>query len=127
MNITWNKKWKSVLVWVSAYLNFLALVLVGGYFYVKNEDEELQTAAKHAFIVTIIFAAISAFFSIFNYIGGLTDNYYSSTAYEFYTTCNSIVSIAKIIVFAVFVVLALVKKSAPVPTEEAQSKENEQA
>ncbi|MBE5730925.1 MAG: hypothetical protein E7350_03145 [Clostridiales bacterium] len=127
MNNVWNKKWKSVLVWVSGYLNFLALVLVGGFFYVKNEDEELQTAAKHAFIVTIIFAAISAFFSIFNYIGGLTNNYYSSDAYEFYSTCNTIVGIAKIIVYAVFVVLALVKKRAPAPAENTQSNENEQA
>lgn len=124
MNNIWNKKWKTVLVWVSAYLNFLALVLVGGYFYAKKEDE-LQTATKHAFIVTIIFAAISAFFSIFNYIGGLTNNYYSSDAYEFYTTCNNIVGIAKIIVYAVFVILALVKKSAPASTEDTQSNEND--
>ena len=114
MNFNWNKKWKSILVWISAYLNFIAFVLVGGYFYVKKEDDELQTATKHAFLVTIIFTAINAFFSIFNYIGGLTNNYYSSAAYKFYSVSNAIVGIAKIIVFATFVILTLVKKETSV-------------
>ncbi|MBQ3016681.1 MAG: hypothetical protein IJD79_07880 [Clostridia bacterium] len=122
-NITWNKKWKSVLVWLSAYLSFIAFVLVGGYFYVKGDEEEVQTATKHAFLVTLIFTVISAFFSIFNQIGGLTDNYYLSSAYEFYSVCTSIVSIAKIIVFAVFIILALVKKDNC--AEKAEAKEEE--
>ena len=113
MNISWNNKWKSVLVWLSAYLSFIAFVVVGGYFYVKKEEEELQNATKSAFLVTLVFTAISAFFSIFNYIGGLTNNYYSSSAYEVYSICTTIVGIAKIIVFATFTVLALVKKGCP--------------
>ncbi len=117
MNINWNNKWKAVLVWLSAYLNFIAFVLVGGYFYIKKEDEELQSATKHAFLVTLAFTAISAFLSIFNYIGGLTNNYYASAAYEFYSVCTTIVGIAKIIVFATFIILALVKKDASAAIE----------
>ena len=115
MNINWNNKWKSVLVWLSAYLNFIAFVVVGGYFYLKKEDEELQTATKRAFFVTLCFTAVNAFFSIFNYIGGLTNNYYASSAYEFYSVCTAIVGIARIIVFATFIILALVKKNVPAP------------
>lgn len=111
MNITWNNKWKTVFVWLSAYLNFLAFVLVGGYFYIKKEDEEVQSATKHAFVVTLCFAAITAFLSIFNYIGGLTDGYYSSSAYNFYSVCNAVVGMARIVVYAIFVILSLTKKN----------------
>lgn len=110
MKEIWTKKWKTVLIWASGYLNFLALVLVGGYFYVKNEDEELQTVSKRAFWVTLIFAAISAFLSLFNYVGGFFNQYYSSSAYEFYSICNKLYSMARIIVYAVYIILALVKK-----------------
>ena len=110
MNFNWNNKWKSVLIWLSAYLNFISFVLVGGYFYVKGEDEELQTATKRAFLLTLGFTAVSALLSIFNYIGGLTNNYYASSAYEFYSVSVTIVNIIKILVFATFIILTLVKK-----------------
>ena len=125
MNINWNSKWKSVLVWLSAYLNFIAFVIVGGYFYVKKEDEEIQTATKRAFITTLCFTALSAFFSVYNYIGGLTDNYYSSSAYEFYSIGTSLVGIAKIVVFAVFIILALAKKDASPSSENKSDEEKE--
>lgn len=110
MNFNWNNKWKSVLIWLSAYLNFISFVLVGGYFYVKGEDEELQTATKRAFLITLGFTAIGALLSIFNYIGGLTNNYYASSAYEFYSVTVAIVNIIKILVYATFIILTLVKK-----------------
>ena len=125
MNITWNNKWKTVLVWLSAYLNFIAFVVVGGYFYIKKEDEEVQSAAKHAFVVTLCFSAIAAFLSLFNYIGGLTDNYYASSAYNFYSVCNAVAGIAKIVVYAVFVILALIKKDSSQTTTEADTSEKE--
>ena len=110
MNFNWNNKWKSVLIWLSAYLNFISFVLVGGYFYVKGKDEELQTATKRAFLITLGFTAVNALLSIFNYIGGLTNNYYASSAYEFYSVSVTIVNIIKILVFAAFIILTLVKK-----------------
>ena len=117
MNINWNNKWKSVLVWLSAYLNFIAFVVVGGYFYIKKEEEEVQTATKRAFLITLGFTAINALFSVYNYIGGLANNYYASGAYKFYSVCTAIIGIAKIIVFATFIILTLVKKTAPVASE----------
>ncbi|MBR2460447.1 MAG: hypothetical protein IKB34_04375 [Clostridia bacterium] len=125
MNIDWNNKWKSVLVWLSAYLSFIAFVVVGGYFYIKKEEEEIQTATKRAFLVTLCFTALSAFFSIFNYIAGLTDNYYASSAYDFYSVSIAIVGIVKITVFATFIILALIKKGAPADCEANDTAENE--
>ncbi len=128
MNKIWTKKWKSVLIWICAYLNFIAYALVGGYVIFKTEDEELQRTAKNAFWVTIIFAAISAFFSLFNYVAGLTDNYYSSDAYEFYSVCTTLVNIARIVVYAVCVVLTFLKKDKiepPVNDESGDGKDGE--
>ena len=110
MNGTWTKKWKSVFVWMSAYLSFIAYALVGGYVILKCDDEELQKTTKKAFVVTIIFAAVSAFFSLFNYIAGFADNYYGSGAYEFYSVCVSLIGIAKIVTYALFVILEFLKK-----------------
>ena len=121
MNFNWNNKWKSVLIWLSAYLNFISFVLVGGYFYVKGEDEELQTATKRAFLITLGFTAIGALLSIFNYIGGLTNNYYASSAYEFYSVTVTIVNIIKILVFATFIILTLVKKDAAASDDSTDS------
>ena len=60
----WTNRWKRLLIWVSGYLSIIAYVIVGGYFMVKSDDEDLKKTAKSAFIVTIIFTAISAFLAI---------------------------------------------------------------
>jgi len=123
MNFNWNNKWKSVLVWLSAYLNYIAFAVVGGYFYIKNEDEEVQSATKQAFLVTLIFTAINAFLLLFSNIGGLTNTYYSSSAYKFYSVCVNLVNIAKVVVYATFIIFALVKKD-ETPAVEAKDSED---
>lgn len=125
MNFNWNKKWKSVLVWLSAYLNFIAFVLVGGYFYIKKEDEEVQSATKQAFLVTLIFTAINAFLLLFSNIGGLTNTYYSSSAYKFNSVCVNLVSIAKVVVYATFIIFTLVKKDETAMVEAADPEDVE--
>ena len=108
MKEVWTKKWKKVLIWVSGYFSILAYAIVGGYVIVKSEDDELKRTAKFAFIITLVFTALSAFLSIFNYCGGMATNYYGSGAYEFYSIANSIVGILRIVVFAAFVVITLI-------------------
>ena len=125
MNTIWTKKWKSLFIWLSAYLSIIAYALVGGYVIVKDEDRELQKTAKTAFVVTLIFTALSAFFSLFNYIAGFANNYYSSAAYDFYSVCTSLVGIAKIIVFAVFIVMEFIKKEANGETLENNTENND--
>lgn len=126
----WTTRWKALFIWLSGYLNIIAFALVGGYAIVKSEEEDLKKTAKQAFIVTLIFTLISMFFSIYSAIGGLTDNYYSSDAYNAYDIMVQIVNIAKIIVFVVFGALAFFKvKADPVQpvtdqkTEEISSDE----
>ncbi len=109
MQNVWSQKWKKVLIWFSGYISFLAFALVGGYTVVKVEDEELKKTAKQTFLVVLLFAAISAALSIFNYICGFMDSY-PPTAYEIYSTLSRIVSLAQIGTYAFFIIKTLVSK-----------------
>ena len=120
MNKIWTQKWKAALIWMSAYLSFIAYALVGGYVILKSDDEHLNKTAKNAFVVTIIFAALSAFLSLYNYIFGFASGYYGSAAYEIYSVCSTLVGIAKIVTYAVFVIMELRKQEetvAPQPVK----------
>lgn len=102
---------KKCFMWVCGYLNIVAFALVGGYLYIKSDDEDMKKEVKIALIVTLIFTAITAVLSIYNYCGGFSGAYYGSVAYDIYSICLSVVQIAKIIVCAVFAIMALVKRS----------------
>ncbi len=124
MKNIWSNKWKQVLIWFSGYISFLAFALVGGYTIVKSEDEELKKTAKQTFTVVLIFAAISALFSILNYIGGFGDNYYNSSLYDIYSILTRLLSIAQIVVYTTFIIMTLVKKEeASAPVEEKKDEE----
>ncbi len=116
MKNIWTKKWKNVLIWFSGYFSFIAFAITGGYAIVKSEDEELKKTAKTAFVVTLIFACISAFLTIFSNFGSMSDNYYGSGAYDFYSIFSSLVAVGKIITYVVFIILELAKKD-PVVAE----------
>lgn len=123
----WSRRWKALLIWASGYLSFIAYAIVGGYVIVKSDDEELKDTAKKAFIVTLIFTAISMFFSIYSSIGALSSSYYSSGAYVAYGVLQMIVNIAKIVVYVVFALLSFfnVKVVSDKSEEKAEDKPEE--
>ena len=106
----WSNKWKNIFMWACGYLSIVAFALLGGYAIVKNDDEKLKATAKKVLIITLIFAAISAFLSIFYNIGSMSDTFYGSGAYDFYSKFSSIVNVAKIVVYAVFIIWEFFKK-----------------
>ena len=110
MNGKINSTWKKLFVWISAYLSYIAFALVGGYVFVKEEDEEVKKQAKLALFVTVIFACISAFLAIYSNCFGMSGTSYSSGAYEFYRWSNFFVNIGKIVTYTVFTILAIVPK-----------------
>ena len=105
-----NEKFKKVFILLSGYLSFIAFAIVGGYVFVKSDSEELKKTAKLTLIVTLIFTAISAVLLIYNHFGNFFGGYYGSTAYDVYSMITGIVAIAKIIVYAVLIIMVLVKK-----------------
>ncbi|MGM9645461.1 MAG: hypothetical protein ACI3XS_02055 [Eubacteriales bacterium] len=107
MKELWTTKWKKVLIWACGYISFMAFALVGGYVIVKSDDEELKKTAKLTFIVTLIFTGVFAFFSLFNYFGGMFNGYYGSVMYKIISILTSIVNIVKILTYAFFIVCLL--------------------
>lgn len=105
-----NEKFKKVFILLSGYLSFIAFAIVGGYVFVKSDSEELKKTAKLTLIVTLIFTAISAVLLIYNHFGNFFGGYYGSTAYDVYSIITGIVAIAEIIVYAVLIIMVLVKK-----------------
>lgn len=104
MNEIWTKKWKKVLIWISGYVNFIAFAIVGGWVIVKSDDKELKRTAKTTFIVTLIFIAIEAILLILSSIFQQTSGYYSSNLYDVMSILSLIETIAKIIVYAIFII-----------------------
>lgn len=54
-----SQAWKKLIVWVCAYANVIALCLSGGYFLIKDEDEDVKESVKTAFLTYAVFAALS--------------------------------------------------------------------
>ena len=125
MNSNWSKKWKKCLIWFSSYISFIAFAIVGGYVIIKNDDEELKKTTKLAFIVTLIFAAINAFVSIYYNFLSMGDSYVLSGAYDFYNIFYKLVNIAEIVVYAVFIIIELAKKDNHQTTKELTNPESE--
>lgn len=103
----WSTRWKALLIWACGYLSIIAFALAGGYAIVKSDDEKLKQETKKAFIVTLIYTAITLVFTLFTNLGGLFDNqFYSSSAYSAYNVISKIVTIAECVVYVVFASIA---------------------
>lgn len=107
----WSTRWKALLIWLCGYLSIVAFAVVGGYAIVKSNDEKLKNETKKAFIVTLIFTAITVIFTIFTNIGGFDSGFYASEAYKVYGVLSKIVAIAEAIVFVVFGAIAFFGKN----------------
>ncbi|MBE7075748.1 MAG: hypothetical protein E7375_01600 [Clostridiales bacterium] len=107
MKEVWTQKFKKAFIWASGLISFIAFAIVGGYTITKSEDEELKKTSKTAFIVTLVFLAIEAILFIISAFGSMGANYYNSGLYDFHTITTKIVSVAKYIVYAVFIILSL--------------------
>ena len=108
----WTTRWKALFLWLCGYLSIIAFAVTGGYVIVKSENEELKKTVKKVFIVTLIFTAISMFFSVYNGIGNMTDNYYNSDAYTAYSYMTRLADLAEVAVFAICGALAFFKGGA---------------
>lgn len=102
-----GKKFGGLIVWASAYVNVIVFALCGGYFFLKSDDESLKNETKKALIVTLIFVGIGMIQSLVSYLFTLCGVSYSGDLYRAHQTIGSLVSIAKIAVYAVFAALSV--------------------
>lgn len=97
----------ALIVWASAYVNVIVFALCGGYFFLKSDDESLKNETKKALIVTLIFVGIGMLQSLVSYLFTLCGVSYSGDLYRAHQTIGSLVSVAKIAVYAVFAALSV--------------------
>ena len=97
----------ALIVWASAYVNVIVFALCGGYFFLKSDDESLKNETKKALIVTLIFVGIGMIQSLVSYLFTLCGVSYSGDLYRAHQTIGSLVSVAKIAVYAVFAALSV--------------------
>ena len=97
----------ALIVWASAYVNVIVFALCGGYFFLKSNDESLKNETKKALIVTLIFVGIGMIQSLVSYLFTLCGVSYSGDLYRAHQTIGSLVSVAKIAVYAVFAALSV--------------------
>lgn len=102
-----GKKFGGLIVWASAYVNVIVFALCGGYFFLKSDDESLKNETKKALIVTLIFVGISMIQSLVSYLFTLCGVSYSGDLYRAHQTIGTLVSVAKIAVYAVFAALSV--------------------
>ena len=70
MNIKFD--WRKIAIWITAYLDIVAFVLVGGYFFLKEkEDETLQKTLKQAFLFKVLVFGVGLLTTFFHTVGGL--------------------------------------------------------
>ena len=103
-------KWKKLLVWVAGYANVLTFALVGGYFMLKDEDEDVKYSAKWAFLANLVFLAFTAFLSVISHIGGAC-NWYGSWIYKFHSGLSLINNVGRIAVFVTCALFAVFKET----------------
>ena len=125
------KQWKKFLVWISAYVNVIVFALVGAYFMLKEEDEDVKRTVKYAFITYVAFVACSAVLNMYSYLGNAFDWDYNSWVYDVYAALVLLNNIARIVVFAVFTCISFFKKEdcccAKAVTEETLEEKKEES
>lgn len=102
-----GKKFGGLIVWASAYVNVIVFALCGGYFFLKSDDESLKNETKKALIVTLVFVGIGVIQSLVSYLFTLCGVSYSGDLYRAHQTIGTLVSVAKIAVYAVFAALSV--------------------
>ncbi|HBJ98072.1 MAG TPA: hypothetical protein DDY82_03275, partial [Clostridiales bacterium] len=70
--------------------------------YLKTEDEDVKKEVKKVFLISLLFTGLSMLLSLIYNILGLA----KSSSYDFYYVLSRLISIAKIITFVVFGILA---------------------
>lgn len=118
---------RKVAIWVSAYINIIAFTLVGGYSYLKIEDEDIKQTTKKALIVTLIFIGVDAIITIISQFGSMFPGYYSSALYDIVSVLTSLAKIIKIgvYVYCIFKFAQKQQKEEVIEIEEVEIKETE--
>ncbi len=59
-----SKRWLKAMLWASSFVSPLLFALVGGYVWIKSDDEEISHEVKHVFFDVMIFIGIDLITSL---------------------------------------------------------------
>lgn len=104
---------KKIAVWASAYLDPVLFALVGGFFYLKSDDESVKKTCVQALKIKLLFIGITVLFNVIDLIGSMFKGYYGSDFYSFMNKVDTIYAIARIVVYVVFMIRSFLVKVAP--------------
>lgn len=103
-----SDKWMKVILWASSYVSAIAFALVGGYVFINTDKDNIKNETKKVLIVTLIYVALGMFVTLFG--ACMSFGSYSAGVSKAYAVISALIAISKIIVYVVFVILALVSK-----------------
>ena len=86
-----SDRWAKLILWASAYINAILFALVGGYYWLKTDREELKSECKKVLWVTLIFLAISMTLTVVSSFGTICNG-----GYRVISIINAIVAIVKV-------------------------------
>ena len=101
MNNKLSVVFKKCILWVTGYLSIVAYVISGGYFFFKDENQDVTDSCKEVFVLTAIFTGLNVFNTL---ILNFVDLAGGSIGFNKYML---VVDAIKIVVFVIFFVLDL--------------------
>lgn len=116
-----KKNWLKLILWVSAYANAIIFALCGGYVWIKTEDEGVKKEIKKVFLISLIFIAVDALLALVHSFLNIAE----SNDYRVYSIVSSLITIAKIVTFVIFALLAFFDNGATEVSEEETDDEND--
>ena len=94
-----SDRWAKLILWASAYINAILFALVGGYYWLKTDREELKSECKKVLWVTLIFLAITMTLTVISSFGTICNG-----GYRVISVISAVVAIVKV---CTYVTLAL--------------------
>ncbi len=92
-----SDRWAKLILWASAYLNAILFALVGGYYWLKTDREELKSECKKVLWVTLIFLAISMTLTVVSSFSTICNG-----GYRVISVINAVVAMVKVCTYLTF-------------------------
>jgi len=112
----------AALTFLTGYFGVTVMILVAGYILIREENQYLKKTAVGTIVLYLAFAALSlcigildSFFDLFNVGGWMYGNIAYTITSGFISFLNSLVAIAKYVVFGLLALFALLGKEVKIP------------
>lgn len=107
-----SKRWLKAMLWASSFVSPFLFALVGGYVWIKSDDEEISREVKHVFFDVMIFVAIDLVVSlceiVFECVNALAPKYgFAALDTAVFTWIKYLAKLAKMIICGIGIVRAV--------------------